>query len=115
MGVRERAKWWDNESKNALADLLASTPETELDPLARTQAENSVEENETHRKRVMSRLWRVRSHLKEALAAIEYWSAMNETTLSTLLEDANRVNEGGMSTFALNKSAANEQGDDVHG
>ncbi|MGB0612302.1 MAG: hypothetical protein ACPGMW_06730 [Poseidonia sp.] len=104
-----------NKSKNALADLLASTPETELDPLARTQAENSVEENETHRKRVMSRLWRVRSHLKEALAAIEYWSAMDEATLSTLLEDANRVNGGGMSTFALNKSAANEQGDDVHG
>lgn len=104
-----------NESKNTLADLLASTPETELDPLARTQAENSVEENETHRKRVMSRLWRVRSHLKEALAAIEYWSAMDEATLSTLLEDANRVNEGGMSTFALNKTAANEQGDGVHG
>ncbi|MGB1354572.1 MAG: hypothetical protein ACPG79_02700 [Poseidonia sp.] len=104
-----------NESKNTLADLLASTPETELDQLARTQAENSVEENETHRKRVMSRLWRVRSHLKEALAAIEYWSAMDEATLSTLLEDANRVNEGGMSTFALNKTAANEQGDGVHG
>ena len=103
-----------NESKDALTELLTSMPESEIDSLKRTQAENVVEENETHRKRVMSRLWRVRSHLKETLAAIEYWSAMNDETLTSLLSDANRVNEGGLSTFAMNKSAPSEHGGDRH-
>lgn len=103
-----------NESKDALTELLTSMPESEIDSLKRTQAENVVEENETHRKRVMSRLWRVRSHLKETLAAIEYWSAMDDETLTSLLSDANRVNEGGLSTFAMNKSAPSEHGDDRH-
>ena len=103
-----------NESKDALTELLTSMPESEIDSLERTQAENVVEENETHRKRVMSRLWRVRSHLKETLAAIEYWSAMDDETLTSLLSDANRVNEGGLSTFAMNKSAPSEHGGDRH-
>lgn len=103
-----------NESKDALTELLTSMPESEIDSLKRTQAENVVEENETHRKRVMSRLWRVRSHLKETLAAIEYWSAMDDETLTSLLSDANRVNEGGLSTFAMNKSAPSEHGGDRH-
>lgn len=103
-----------NESKDALTELLTSMPENEIDSLERTQAENVVEENETHRKRVMSRLWRVRSHLKETLAAIEYWSAMDDETLTSLLSDANRVNEGGLSTFAMNKSAPSEHGGDRH-
>lgn len=103
-----------NESKDALTELLTSMPESEIDSLKRTQAENVVEENETHRKRVMSRLWRVRSHLKETLAAIEYWSAMDDETLTSLLSDANRVNEGGLSTFAMNKSAPSGHGDDRH-
>ena len=103
-----------NESKDTLTELLASMPESEMDSLERTQAENVVEENETHRKRVMSRLWRVRSHLKETLAAIEYWSAMDDETLTSLLSDANRVNEGGLSTFAMNKSAPSEHGGGRH-
>lgn len=103
-----------NESKTALAQLLDSTSGTEADPIKRSQAENVIEENETHRKRVMSRLWRVRSHHKETLAAIEYWSGMDEAKLTTLLEGATRVNEGGLSTFAMNKSALSEQGDDSH-
>ena len=103
-----------NESKDALTELLTSMPESEIDSLKRTQAENVVEENETHRKRVMSRLWRVRSHLKETLAAIEYWSAIDDDTLTSLLSDANRVNEGGLSTFAMNKSAPSEHGGDRH-
>ncbi|RJU91464.1 MAG: hypothetical protein DWC01_03980 [Candidatus Poseidoniales archaeon] len=103
-----------NESKDALTELLTSMPESEIDSLKRTQAENVVEENETHRKRVMSRLWRVRSHLKETLAAIEYWSAMDDETLTSLLSDANRVNKGGLSTFAMNKSAPSEHGGDGH-
>lgn len=103
-----------NESKDALTELLTSMPESEIDSLERTQAENVVEENETHRKRVMSRLWRVRSHLKETLAAIEYWSAIDDDTLTSLLSDANRVNEGGLSTFAMNKSAPSEHGGGRH-
>ena len=103
-----------NESKEALTELLASMPESGIDSLERTQAENVVEENETHRKRVMSRLQRIQEHLEQTLVAIEYWSAMDDETLTSLLSDANRVNDGGLSTFAMKKLVSSKHGDDSH-
>ncbi len=96
-----------NTSKETLAELVDTSSGQEVDPLEKSQAENIVKENETHRKRVMARLQRVRRQLKETRDAVEYWSAMDDTTLSNLLGDAERVNDGGLSTFAIKKTAQN--------
>ena len=63
------------------------------------------EENETFRRRTVSRLWSVRHVVEDTEEALAFWTQMETGDWGHLLEDARRVEEGGKSSYALRKKS----------
>jgi hypothetical protein len=64
---------------------------------------NTAEENETFRRRTVSRLWSVRHAAEDTNEALNFWKEMEKGEWGHLLEDATRVQQGGKSSYALRK------------
>jgi hypothetical protein len=67
------------------------------------QAKAKYDENETFRRRTMSRLWLVKNAIADQDEALRFWNEIDEGTWGHLLEDAERVRNGGPSSYALGK------------
>jgi hypothetical protein len=63
------------------------------------------EENETFRRRTVSRLWSVRHAVEDTEEALAFWTQIETGDWGHLLEDARRVEEGGKSSYALRKKS----------
>ena len=64
---------------------------------------DQLDENETFRRRTVSRLWSVRHALEDTEEALAFWKEMEAGGWGHLLEDAQRVEQGGASSYALRK------------
>ena len=73
------------------------------------KARNVYDEHETFRRRTDSRLKKVKHAIKDSEEAIQFWSEMGEGGWGHLLEDAERLNEGGESSYAKQKQRRNEE------
>ena len=62
------------------------------------------EENESFRRRTVSRLWIAKYSIEDNAEALEFWRNMRDGAWGHLLEDAERVKNGGPSSYALRKS-----------
>lgn len=64
---------------------------------------DQIDENETFRRRTVSRLWSVRHAVEDTEEALAFWREMEAGGWGHLLEDAQRIEQGGASSYALRK------------
>lgn len=97
--AHERAK----QDKEALA-ALEDQPESSEEYMERLQkAKHAFEESETFRRRTVSRLQLVEYAINDHGEATAFWKELINGTWGHLLEDAERVKNGGLSSYAINK------------
>lgn len=68
-----------------------------------TKTGAAYDENETFRRRTVSRLWTAQHAQSDTEEALQFWKEMAEGNWGHLLEDAQRVEEGGPSSYVLRK------------
>ena len=76
---------------------------TDDEPTEGAKTGAAYEENETFRRRTVSRLWTAQHALSDTEEALQFWKEMAEGNWGHLLEDAQRVEEGGPSSYVLRK------------
>ena len=67
-------------------------------------ANNSWNENESHRRRLESKFTKLSTNLKDSQAAKNYWEQKIDSNFDELLVDANRVASGGPSSRQLSRN-----------
>ena len=100
----DRAYALTSESKAQLKSVDTGTEE-------HAKATAAYEENETFRRRTASRLQVVKNAVADQDEAVAFWQDMLENGAGALLEDAERVRNGGRSSFALAKANAGREGE----
>ena len=80
---------------NALQADASNVDQDELD-----KAKAQYDEHEAFRRRTASRLQNIKNKIVDCEEAIAFWNTMNEGGWGHLLEDAERINSGGSSTYA---------------
>ena len=98
------------ESHDALKLLLEGTETNQTEDDAITKARNIYEENEAFRRRTVSRLQTAKNQLQDHEDAVLFWSELIDKGWGHLLEDAARVEGGGVSSYALTKNKKNNGG-----
>ena len=98
------------ESHDALKLLLEGTETNQTEDDAITKARNIYEENEAFRRRTVSRLQTAKNQLQDHEDAVLFWSELIDKGWGHLLEDAARVEDGGVSSYALTKNKKNNGG-----
>ncbi len=76
------------------------------------KARHVYDEHETFRRRTDSRLKKVNHAIKDSEEAIQFWSEMSEGGWGHLLEDAERVANGGASSYAQQKQRQSKKEDE---
>lgn len=104
-----RAYQLANDARTSLKQLEAEENPDEGHHLVLEKARNVYDEHETFRRRTDSRLKKVKHAIKDSEEAIQFWSEMGEGGWGHLLEDAERLNEGGESSYAKQKQRRNEE------
>jgi len=97
--AHERAK----QDKEALAALQDQPESSEAYEDRLQKARHAFEESETFRRRTVSRLQLVEYAIKDHAEATEFWAELIDGAWGHLLEDAERVKNGGLSSYAINK------------
>ena len=72
------------------------------------KARLDLEEKETFRRRTVSRLQIVKNAMNDIEEGQEFWSTMKEGNWGHLLEDAERVKQGGVSSYVLKSEQQTE-------
>jgi hypothetical protein len=80
---------------NALQADDSSTDENDLN-----KAKATYDEHEAFRRRTASRLQNVKNKIADCEEALAFWNTMSDGGWGHLLEDAERLNSGGSSTYA---------------
>ena len=101
--------------ENDRAYALAREAKTHLESLPegdenREKALAAYEENEAFRRRTASRLQVVKNSIADQEEALAFWKSMQEGDFGHLLDDAERVREGGPSSYARAKKQATKEG-----
>tara|TARA_Y100001958_G_C21245267_1_gene574844 strand:- start:261 stop:725 length:465 start_codon:yes stop_codon:yes gene_type:complete len=104
-----RAYQLANDARTSLKQLEAVENPDEGHHSVLEKARNVYDEHETFRRRTDSRLKKVKHAIKDSEEAIQFWSEMGEGGWGHLLEDAERLNEGGESSYAKLKQRRNEE------
>ena len=104
-----RAYQLANDARTSLKQLEAEENPDEGHHSVLEKARNVYDEHETFRRRTDSRLKKVKHAIKDSEEAIQFWSEMGEGGWGHLLEDAERLNEGGESSYAKLKQRRNEE------
>ncbi len=104
-----RAYQLANDARTSLKQLEAVENPDEGHHSVLEKARNVYDEHETFRRRTDSRLKKVKHAIKDSEEAIQFWSEMGEGGWGHLLEDAERLNEGGESSYAKQKQRRNEE------
>ena len=104
-----RAYQLANDARTSLKQLEAEENPDEGHHSVLEKARNVYDEHETFRRRTDSRLKKVKHAIKDSEEAIQFWSEMSEGGWGHLLEDAERLNEGGESSYAKQKQRRNEE------
>lgn len=104
-----RAYQLASEARTTLKQLEAEENHDEEDHSALEKARNVYDEHETFRRRTDSRLKKVKHAIQDSEEAIQFWSEMGEGGWGHLLEDAERLNEGGESSYAKQKQRRSKE------
>ncbi len=101
--------------ENDRAYALAREAKTHLESLPeddenREKALAAYEENEAFRRRTASRLQVVKNSIADQEKALAFWKSMQKGDFGHLLDDAERVREGGSSSYARAKKQAAKEG-----
>jgi len=102
--------------ENDRAYALAREAKTQLQSLTedgedRDKALAVYEENEAFRRRTASRLQVVKNSIADQEEALAFWKSMQEGDFGHLLDDAERVRKGGVSSYARAKNHSAEEGE----
>ena len=92
------------ESHDALKLLLDEAETNQSENNAIAKAQNIYEENEAFRRRTVSRLQTAKNQLQDHEDAVLFWSELIDKGWGHLLEDAARIDGGGLSSYALTKN-----------
>lgn len=101
--------------ENDRAYALARESKTHLQSLPegdenREKALAAYQENEAFRRRTASRLQVVKNSIADHEEALAFWKSMQDGDVGHLLDDAERVREGGFSSYARAKNQSTEEG-----
>ena len=105
-----RAYQLASEARAALQQLEGHENPDEEHRTALEKARNVYHEHETFRRRTDSRLKKVKHAIQDSEEAIQFWSEMGEGGWGHLLEDAERLTEGGESSYAKQKQRRSKEG-----
>lgn len=94
----DRAYSLSSQARADLNSLQADASKVDQDELDKANA--AYEEHEAFRRRTASRLQNVKNKIVDCEEALAFWNTMNEGGWGHLLEDAERLNSGGSSTYA---------------
>lgn len=94
----DRAYSLSSQARADLNSLQADATKVDQDELDKANA--TYEEHEAFRRRTASRLQNVKNKIVDCEEALAFWNTMNEGGWGHLLEDAERLNSGGSSTYA---------------
>ena len=94
----DRAYSLSSQARVDLNSLQADASNVDQDELDKANA--TYEEHEAFRRRTASRLQNVKNKIVDCEEALAFWNTMNEGGWGHLLEDAERLNSGGSSTYA---------------
>lgn len=94
----DRAYSLSSQARADLNSLQADASKVDQDELDKANA--TYEEHEAFRRRTASRLQNVKNKIVDCEEALAFWNTMNEGGWGHLLEDAERLNSGGSSTYA---------------
>lgn len=94
----DRAYGLSSNARAALNTLQADASNANQDDLDKAKA--TYDEHEAFRRRTASRLQNVKNKIADCEEALAFWKTMNEGGWGHLLEDAERLNSGGSSTYA---------------
>ena len=102
-------KSWKKGQRKTTEPTLASESKAQLKSVDTGTEEHAkvtaaYEENETFRRRTASRLQVVKNAVADQDEAVAFWQDMLENGAGALLEDAERVRNGGRSSFAPRQS-----------
>jgi len=92
---------------DAQAKLSALSNEAANDE--RQKAKHFVEEQETFRRRAVSRRSKASNAMNNNDASLAYWSSLQPEELESLLTDAERVRNGGPSSWGIRQDAEEEE------
>ena len=92
---------------DAQAKLSALSNEAANDE--RQKAKHFVEEQETFRRRAVSRRSKASNAMNNNDASLAYWSSLQPEELDSLLTDAERVRSGGPSSWGIRQDAEEEE------
>jgi len=93
--------------KDAQEKLSALSNEATNDE--RQKAKHFVEEQETFRRRAVSRRSKASNAMNNNDASLAYWSSLQPEELDSLLTDAERVRSGGPSSWGIRQDAEEEE------
>jgi len=93
--------------KDAQEKLSALSNEAANDE--RQKAKHFVEEQETFRRRAVSRRSKASNAMNNNDASLAYWSSLQPEELDSLLTDAERVRSGGPSSWGIRQDAEEEE------
>jgi hypothetical protein len=94
----DRAYGLSSQARANLNSLQVDTSNVGQDELDKAKA--TYEEHEAFRRRTASRLQNIKNKIVDCEEALAFWNTMNEGGWGHLLEDAERLNSGGSSTYA---------------
>jgi len=94
----DRAYGLSSQARDNLNSLQVDASNVGQDELDKAKA--TYEEHEAFRRRTASRLQNIKNKIVDCEEALAFWNTMNEGGWGHLLEDAERLNSGGSSTYA---------------
>ena len=102
-----RAHQLASEARATLSALEADDSNATQEEVDRARV--TYDEHESFRRRTTSRLQTVKNRIADCDEALVFWSTMSEGGWGHLLEDAERLNSGGASTYAKPSGGAEEE------
>ena len=91
------------EAREALMALEAVDDQTKAHEEALNKAQAVYDEHESFRRRTSSRLQTLKNSIKDSEEAIEFWTSIADDGWGHLLEDANRLASGGVSSYSKSR------------
>ena len=102
-----RAHQLASEARVTLSALEADDSNATQEEVDRARV--TYEEHESFRRRTTSRLQTVKNRIADCDEALVFWSTMSKGGWGHLLEDAERLNSGGASTYAKPSGGAEQE------
>ena len=96
----DRAYQLAKASRDHLQSLQHEDSEANATPDDLLKAQQTYDEHEQFRRRTSSRLQTIKNNIRDCQEALEFWQQLADGEWGHLLEDAERVREGGPTSYA---------------